>query len=93
MRITRLFWDDNNVEHLWAAHRVTPDEVEEIIFGADGEPASYRVIRDGGNYTIFGETGGGRLLIMVGEFLRDGRFRAFAAREMNQSEKRAYRAR
>lgn len=93
MRIARLFWDDNNVEHLWAAHRVTPDEAEEIIFGVDGEPASYRVLRDGGNYTIFGETGGGRLLIMVGEFLRDGRFRVFAAREMNQSEKRAYRTR
>jgi hypothetical protein len=93
MRIAELFWNDANVDHLWAAHRVTPDEVEEIVFGIDGEPAVYRVLRDGDNYKIFGETGGGRLLVMVGSFLRDGRFRVFAARDMDGFEKRAYRTR
>ncbi len=74
MRIAELFRNDANVDHLWAAHRVTPDEVEEIVFGTDGEPAVFRALRDGDNYKIFGETGGGRLLLMVGSFLRDGRF-------------------
>ena len=80
MRIARLFWNDNNVQHLWAAHRVTPDEVEEIVFGVDGESASYRILRDGENYRIFGETGGGRLLIMAGEFLETAGF-AFSPHE------------
>lgn len=93
MRIAELFWNDGNVDHLWASHRVTPDEVEEVVFGIDGEPAVYRVLRDGHNYKIFGETGGGRLLLMVGSFLPDGRFRVFAARDMDEREKRAYRVR
>lgn len=93
MRIAELFWNETNVDHLWAAHRVTPDEVEEIIFGIDGEPAIYRVSRDGDNYVLFGETGGGRLLLVVGEFVRDRRFRVFAARDMDAAEKRAYRTR
>ena len=93
MRITELFWNDNNVEHLWASHRVTPDEIEEIVFGVDGERASYRIVRDGHNYVVFGETGGGRLLVAVGESFGSGLFRVFAARDMNESEKRAYRTR
>jgi len=93
MRIAELFWSHENVEHLWAAHRVTPDDIEEIIFGIDGEPVAYRALRDGDNHKIFGETGGGRLLLVVGTFLRDGRFRVFAARDMDDNEKRAYRRR
>jgi uncharacterized DUF497 family protein len=93
MRIAELFWNENNVEHLWAAHRVTPDEIEEIVFGVDGEPATYRLVRDGDHYKLFGETGSGRLLIAVGEYLGDRRFRVFAARDMNDAEKRAYRTR
>ncbi len=93
MRITDLVWDDANVRHLWAAHQVTPDDVEEIIFGIDGEPARFRVVRDGVNYKISGETGGGRLLLVVGTFAHDGRFRAFAARDMGDLEKRTYRKR
>ena len=93
MRIAELFWNDANVNHLWAAHGVTPDEIEEIIFGIEGEPTVYRVLRDGDKYKIFGETGAGRLLLIVGSFLRDGRFRVFAARDMETMEKRAYRAR
>jgi uncharacterized DUF497 family protein len=93
MRIAELFWNDDNVDHLWSAHRVTPDEIEEVVFGIDGEPSAYRLLRDGDNYKIFGKTGGGRLLLMVGTFLLDRRFRVFAARDMDDDEKRAYRTR
>jgi hypothetical protein len=91
--IATLHWDDdgNNVQHLWQAHQVTPDEVEEIIFGIDGEDASYRMRREGAGYLIFGETGGGRLLKMYGEFVHDGCFRVYAAQDMNEIEKRKYR--
>lgn len=93
MRIDELFWNDENVAHVWAAHQVTPDEVEEIILGVDGEEPTYRIKRDGDFYIISGETGGGRLLKMVGEFLDTNRFRVFGARDMKPQEARAYRKR
>jgi uncharacterized DUF497 family protein len=47
--------------------------------------------RDGKFYAVYGETGDGRLLLIVGEFLIDGRFRPFAARDMELKERRYYR--
>jgi hypothetical protein len=85
-----LYWDHSNVEHLWERH-VTPDDVEEILFGIDGEDPIYRMRRDGDYYLIYGETGGGRLLKMAAEQLEDGRWRVFAAIDMNDNEKRNFR--
>ena len=87
-----LYWDEWNVEHLWQSHRVTPDEIEEILFGLPGEEPRYRMRRDGDYIVIYGETGTGRLIIFVGEFTGQ-RFRVFAARDMERREKRAYRKR
>lgn len=91
MRIDELLWNDENVEHLYHRHHVTVDEVEEIVFGIDGETMKRRVIRDGDFYVLLGETGDGRLLNIVGEYLGDRRFRVFAARDMDDREKRSYR--
>lgn len=88
-----LYWDDNNRSHLWQSHRVSPDEVDEVLFGVDGEEAVYRQFRDGDYLKIYGETGSGRLLKLVGEFMEDGRFRVFAAQDMDDPEKRAFRGR
>lgn len=85
-----LLWDEDNVQHLWQSHRVTPDEVEEILFGLEGEEPTYRIRRDGEYLVVYGETGGGRLLKMAGEFC-ENRFRVFAARDMDKDERRAYR--
>jgi uncharacterized DUF497 family protein len=86
-----LYWDDKNTEHLWESHCVTTDDVEEILFGIDGEDATYRMFRDGEFFEIFGEAGNGRRLLLAGEFIEDGRFRVFAARDMDDAEKRRYR--
>jgi hypothetical protein len=86
-----LYWDDNNREHLWQSHRVTSNEVEELLFGVDGDPAGYRQFRDGDYVNIYGQTGSGRLLKLVGEFMKDGRFRVFAAQDMNARDKRIFR--
>lgn len=85
-----LHWDDKNVAHLWQSHMVTPDEIEEILFGIPGEETTYKIRRDADFYIIYGETGSGRLLKFVGDF-REGLFRVFAARDMDSDEKRAYR--
>ncbi len=90
-RIPELYWNNNNVQHLFAAHQVTPDEIEEIIFGCDGDGPTYHINKDGDFYVISGQTGGGRLLKIVGEFLEGRRFRVFAARDMKPNEARAYR--
>lgn len=65
--------------------------MEEILFGCDGEEPTYRQRRDSDYLIIYGETGAGRLLKMVGEFLADGQFRVFAAIDMDDDEKRTYR--
>jgi hypothetical protein len=70
-------WDEHNVQHLWQSHRVTPDEVEEILLGIEGDEVVYRLPRHGDYVVIYGETGSGRLLKMAGEF-RETRFRGFA---------------
>jgi hypothetical protein len=54
---------------------------------------TYRQLRDGDYLKIYGETGSGRLLKLVGEFMKDGRFRVFAAHYMDDREKRAFRGR
>jgi hypothetical protein len=92
-RIRELYWDDNNRDHLWQSHQVTPEEVGETLFSEDGEEAVYLPFRDGDYLEIYGETSSGRLLKMVGEFMKDGRFRIFAARDMDDREKRAFRKR
>ncbi len=89
--VEALFWNENNVDHLWQRHRVTPDEVEEVIFGVEGEEPRYLVRRLGDAYEIYGETGGGRLLKMVGHFRDDGSFRVFHAMDMTRAERRRYR--
>jgi hypothetical protein len=64
-RIRELYWDDNNRDHLWQSHQVTPEEVEETLFSEDGEEAAYVPFR----------------------------VRNFAARDMDDREKRAFRKR
>jgi hypothetical protein len=86
-----LYWDEYNVDHLWQSHKVTPVEVEELLFGVDGEVVRYTQRRDGDYLKIYGETGSGRLLKLVGEFMQDKRFRVFAAQDMNDSERRFFR--
>jgi len=86
-----LFWDDSNVDHLWQSHQVSPDEVEEVLFGLPGEEPIYRIVRDGDYHKIYGETGSGRLLKLVGEFMDDKRFRVFGAQDMDTAERRRFR--
>jgi len=79
--------------HLLASHHVTIDDVEDVLFGVDGEQPDYRHLRDGSNYVVYGETGDGRLLVIALEPIAPGYFRPFAARDMEPKERRAYRNR
>jgi uncharacterized DUF497 family protein len=72
---------------------VRQSEVEEIVYGIDGEDPDNDIRRDGPNYVVEGETGGGRLLVIALVPKGAGMFRPFAAREMEDHERRKYRNR
>jgi hypothetical protein len=93
LRIWTLYWDDNTIEHLWQSHRVSPEEIEEAIFGVDDQEAYLRTRRIGDDYLFLGETADGRTLRMLAEVRRDGRLRVFHAMDMSRDEIRAYRKR
>jgi hypothetical protein len=91
LRIRKLLWNDANENHLWTSHQVLPGEVDEIVYGVDGEKPDYIVNRAGDNYVVFGRTGGGRLLYIALEPKGAGLFRPFAAREMTTKESNTFR--
>jgi uncharacterized DUF497 family protein len=70
---------------------VDTHEVEDVVFGVSGEEPAFRLVRDGDFYVVYGETGDGRLLTIVGEFIERSHFRPFGARDMTANEKRRHR--
>ena len=88
MRIRRLLWPDDRVDHL-ALHGVSPDEVEDVCFGT---ALVLRARADGPNpaYYVLGETGAGRRLFCVVIAFPDGNGYPVTARPMTEREKRRY---
>jgi hypothetical protein len=89
-----LFWsaNDSEVQKL-ARRRITPDDIYEAIFGVAGEDSSAMFRRIEDPYVrVYGQTGSGRLLKMVGEDMQDGTLRVFHAIDMNEMEKQRFRA-
>jgi uncharacterized DUF497 family protein len=86
-------WDDDNVEHI-RRHGVEPEEMEEIVY-EDCHPSwivrwRRRGIRDT-RWTIFGQTCGGRyLIVVIAPYPATGVWRAVTAREMERHTKRRY---
>lgn len=89
MRIRRLVWPEERIEHI-ARHGVTPDEVEEACFG---NPWVRRGKSEGDNpvYYVLGQTLAGRYLFCVVIAFPDGNGYPVTAREMTTREKRRYR--
>ena len=61
MRLIHILWDETAESHIWARHRVTPEEVEEAAF-AHGLAIRGRAR---GIYEVFGQTEVGRHLLIV----------------------------
>ena len=91
MRIERLIWPRERVEHI-ARHGVTPDEVDEVCFAS---PSVRRSESEGENpvYYVLGQTRAGRYLFCVVIALPDGNGYPATARPMTEREKRSYRKR
>jgi hypothetical protein len=69
---------------------MTADDIEELFFGVDGEAPAYRVRRAGELFVVYGQTGAGGLVAVVGEIVGKS-FRAYGARDLTAAEARAYR--
>ncbi len=94
-----LYWDedDENINHLWVSHQVDPIEIEEMLFGIDGEEEPrYLMIRDGDGYVVLGQTPDGRFLKLYGEYVvseSDGQslFRPVGCMDMTPNDIRPFR--
>jgi uncharacterized DUF497 family protein len=91
MRLYDVIWKVRFIEKIGLKHNVTPDEVEEILFGKSHfRRAQKGHIKGEDLYTAYGRTAGGRYLIVF--FIRKEQTAALpiSAREMNDSERRYY---
>jgi len=82
--IDEFHWDEWNIEHI-ARHKVTPEEVEEVVF--DDDP---HVRKSGGVRYLYGQALSGRYLFSV--YVPHQRFaRIVTSRDMDEKERRLYR--
>jgi len=85
MKITRLLWPEDRVEHI-ARHDVRPEEVEEVCFG---RPFVQRAESSGKNpvYYVLGQAVSGRYLFCVVIQFPEGIGYPVTARPMTDKEK------
>jgi uncharacterized protein len=84
--VREIRWTDKAEDHI-AAHHVTPDEVEQIVFA---RPRLVLRGREGTEY-VFGTTDAGRYLLVVLAESIDGRGYVVTARDMTDAERQAFR--
>ncbi len=79
-------WTDKSEDHI-AAHDVTPDEAEQVLYT---RPRLVLNGREGTQY-VFGTTGTGRYLLVVLAESIDGLAYVVTARDMTTAERQAFR--
>lgn len=91
MRLLDVIWKNTFVDKIAAKHGVTTDEVEEILFGNPHvRLAEKGHVRGENLYAAYGQTTGGRYLLVL--FIRKRRTAALpiSARDMTRAERRYY---
>lgn len=84
IKVKRLDWNENRKEHI-ARHRVSLDEVEEVVFSKH-----YDVKTKQGRYRLIGQTENGRYLVVILEPGDYGWFEPITARDATRNERRLY---
>jgi uncharacterized protein len=84
--VREIRWTDKSEDHI-AAHNVTPEEVEQVLY------ARPRLVLKGAEGTeyAFGTTDEGRYLLVVLAESIDGRAYVVTARDMTNAERQAFR--
>ncbi len=91
VRIERLIWLDEIVEKLETKHKVTQDEVREVL----EREANFRFVEKGNRpgenvYAAMGRTQSGRYLIIFFIFKKKGDALVLSARDMTRAERKRY---
>jgi len=89
MKIERISWDQETVDHI-SNHSVSPEEVEEALFNDMSSPFIMRGKQ--GRYLAYGKTNGGRFLLVVWA-AKYRKTKIITARDMSKKEKQFYRRR
>ena len=91
MRINGIIWLETVVDKLHRKHRVTTDEVEEVL---SGKPSLRRMeagdVQGEDLYAALGRAGSGRHLVVFFVLKRDGDALVVSARDMAPKERRLY---
>lgn len=91
MRLYDVIWKLRFIEKISGKHNVTTDEVEEILFGLSHfRRAQKGHVKGEDLYAAYGQTAGGRYLIVL--FIRKEQTAALpiSARDMSDSERKYY---
>lgn len=90
LNCTGFDWDRNNVEKIWARHKVSPFECEQVFFN---EPLvvhdDVKHSQDETRYYILGQTDKKRLLFVVFTVCRN-LIRVISARDMSKKERQVH---
>jgi len=83
-------WDEGNIEKNWIAHKVSPQEAEQVFFNTPLITADDRKhSRAEKRYFVLGQTDADRPLF-IAFTLGKRRIRGISARDMNGSERKVY---
>ena len=91
MELYEVIWKDRFIDKIEAKHRVSTEEVEQVLFARSHFRRSHKGHVKGENlYTAYGQTTSGRYLIVL--FIRKEQIAALpiSARDMTDSERRYY---
>ena len=87
MKIERISWDEETVDHI-SNHSVSPEEVEEVLF--NGMDSALIMRGKEGRYLAYGKTNGARLLLVVWAS-KYRKTKIITARDMSEKEKQFYK--
>jgi uncharacterized DUF497 family protein len=92
LNCTGFDWDQNNIEKIWAKHKVSPFECEQVFFNEpllaqDDVKHSQKEAR----YYILGQTDKKRMLFFVFT-IRGNLIRVISARDLSKKERQVYRS-
>ncbi len=92
MDIRRCLWSEYVVEKIARKHRLSADEVEEVLAG---RPRIRRLsrgrLKGEDLYLAYGQTEGGRYLTIFFIYKKSGDALIVSARDMDEKERAAYR--
>lgn len=91
MNITELLVTEEIEDKLYAKHRVSVDELYEVIWNDEDQVMLRHSQKVRGTYTAYGRTLAGRYLMIAFRLLEGGIAKVLTARDMDMAERQLYR--